>query len=49
MIRKELKRGQTITYTRKVMFKDTETVKAKIVAIGRTSFLLDNGDELTIY
>jgi hypothetical protein len=49
MTRNNFKRGQTITYTRQVMFKGTETVTAKIVAIGRTTILLDNGDEITVY
>ena len=47
--RNEYKRGQTITYTRKVMFKGTETVTAKVVMVGHRTLLLDNGDEITVY
>lgn len=48
-MKSDYKKGQLISYTREVMFKGTEEVTAKVVAIGRTALLLDNGDEITIY
>ena len=43
-------KGQKVTYTKEIMFKGTEEVTAKIVAIMRigvmVTLLLDNGDEV---
>jgi hypothetical protein len=44
----ELTRGQKISYQKEIIFKGTQTVTAKIVAITSTRILLDNGDELHI-
>lgn len=42
-----LKKGDTITYERNVMFKGTEKVQTKVVGIFGDTILLDNGDELS--
>ncbi|GAB2798636.1 hypothetical protein GCM10027275_50270 [Rhabdobacter roseus] len=47
--RNEHYRGQVISYQREIMFKGTETVTAKIVAIYGRTLLLDNGDEIITY
>jgi len=53
----ELKRGQKVTYQKRIRYKATVSMTAKVVAIfpaycrltGRTSkLLLDNGDELLL-
>ena len=44
-----LKRGDLITYEKEIRFKGVEKVKAKIVAIGLKTMLLDNGDEIFIF
>lgn len=49
MIKSDFKKGQTVKYNREVMFKGVETVTAKIVAIGRKTLLLDNGDEILAF
>lgn len=45
-------KGNTVTYTKEIMFKGTQEVTAKIVGIfpapGRNILMLDNGDELTV-
>ncbi len=48
-MRNEFKKGDSITYTREVMFKGSEKVTSKIVAIGRTSLLLENGDQISVF
>ncbi|MDR0829240.1 MAG: hypothetical protein LBN95_03900 [Prevotellaceae bacterium] len=45
----EIKIGDKITYEQQIMFKGIETITAKVVAIGYTTMLLDNGKELYIF
>ena len=40
-----LKKGDTVTYTKEIMFKGTIKVTAKVVAITDRKILLDNGDQ----
>lgn len=49
ILRNNIKKGDLITYKREVMFKGFETVKSKVVAIGRNSALLENGDQISIF
>ncbi len=52
MTKSNYSKGQKISYTKEIMFKGTETISAKIVAIffsiGSQILLLDNGDEIRI-
>lgn len=41
---KQPKRGDTIKYQRKIMYKGWEVVTAKIVSIFNNTILFDNGD-----
>lgn len=45
-------KGDTVTYTKEIMFKGVETITAKVVGIfskpGRKVLLLDNGDEVSV-
>lgn len=43
------KRGDIVTYQKEIRFKGIEKVKAKIVAIGSRTILLDNGDEILVF
>lgn len=45
-MKKEIKRGDKVTYQREIIFKGTETVTAIVVAIFGNKLLLDNGDEI---
>ena len=49
MTRKDYTKGQTIIYQKEIMFKGVQTLTAKIVAIGRNTLLLDNGDEIIVF
>ena len=42
-------KGMTISYTKDIMFKGTETIKGNIVSVIGNTLLIDNGDELSVY
>lgn len=46
ILNKQPQKGEIFEYEKEIMFKGTEVVRAKVVAVSGRRMLLDNGDEI---